>query len=209
MSSEQLAILKADPKSFLDRKWPAPLKETMFAGSLTKAAELTPQPVSAARSTARSTARPRSASSTMQRTRTPPVVQPTSFMPFRVLPLPEPLPGNWRIKTQYAQGAFQLGVINYPYTPADRGAKADLDGIVHGALDHPSIPLTMWNGTSSPHNTITGRATTSRYGMDLENLYKSEMKRAYEIGDFKAWFEAKAGMHSVGVRSEQKIGVGI
>ena len=126
-----------------------------------------------------------------------------------MLPLPEPMPGNWRNKTQYNQGAFQFGVLNYPYSPVDRLAKADLDGIVHSALDHPAISLTMWNGTSAPHNAITGRATTSRYGMDLDNLYKSEMKRAYEVGDFKAWFDAKASMHTVGVRSEQKIGVGI
>jgi hypothetical protein len=178
-----------------------PKKAMIYAGSAIKLDEtlsaLAPK----------GTRRPRTAGS--KQLRKSPSMPATSFAPYRSLPMPEPLPGNWKIRTQYENGAFQLGVINYPYTPADRGAKSDLDGVIHRSLDHPVIPLTMWNGTSAPHNAITGRATTSRFGLDIADWYKSEMKRAYEVTDFAAWHEAKASSHAVGVRSEQKIGVGI
>ncbi|KAG8469479.1 hypothetical protein KFE25_005934 [Diacronema lutheri] len=191
---------RAEPKGFLDAKWPVPQKESVFASSAIKDVVYKMQTTPTGMRRAR-TAKTRAFK--------PPEAPAVSFAAFRSLPMPEPLPGKWRLRTQYDKGAFQLGVIYYPYTPADRAASADLEGVIHRALDHPVIPLTVWNGTSAPHNSITGRATTSRYGLNLDEWYKSEMKHAYEVKDFKAFLEAKSSMPRVGVRSEQKIGVGI
>lgn len=198
--SDAYLAARSTPKSFLDQKWPVKQKESVFASSKMNTIDYKMSLIPTGMR------RPRKASSmTKAKAQLPEV----SFEPYRSLPMPEPLPGNWRIRTQYDKGAFQLGVIHYPYTPADRDAAADLEGVIHRALDHPVIPLTVWNGTSAPHNSITGRATTSRYGIDLTSTYKSEMKHAYEVPDFKAFLVTSSSMPSVGVRSEQKIGVGI
>lgn len=174
-----------------------PPKQTVSAGSTIKAMDIAVPTMSVGRKAHSAGAR------------SAPTVSPISFEPYRSLPMPDPAPGNWKIRTHYDQGAFQLGVINYPYTPADRAAKDDLEGVIHRALDHPVIPLTSWNGCSAPHNTVTGRATSSSFGLDLDAWYRSETKRSFNVEDPNEWFEIKSSMPTVGVRSEQKIGTGI
>ncbi|KAJ1632579.1 hypothetical protein T492DRAFT_987775 [Pavlovales sp. CCMP2436] len=189
---------RADPKGFFTYQWPVQVEASQLAGSLIK--EAPPRVVAPP-----GMRRPRSAAP-HRRMPDPPAV---SFAPYRKLQMPEPMPGDWWLRTQYDNGAFQLGVIHYPYTQTDRPAQSDIEGFIHRALDHPSVPLNSWNGTSAPHNSVTGRATTSRYGIDMDSYYKSESQRAYEIGDFTEYFVRQARIHSVGVRSEQRIDVTI
>lgn len=191
---------RAQPKGFLDAQWPAKPPESVFASSTMKHVEYKVQTIPTGMR------RPHTAKSSSLK---PAAVPEVSFAPYRSLPMPEPLPGDWHKRTHYDQGAFQLGVINYPYTPADKGAIEDLEGVIHAALDHATIPLTVWNSTSAPHNAVTGRATSSRYGLNLEAFYTTEMKRAFEVRDYRAFLDAKSRMAPIGVRSEQKIGVGI
>mmetsp|Transcript_13404 Transcript_13404/g.39507 ORF Transcript_13404/g.39507 Transcript_13404/m.39507 type:complete len:233 (+) Transcript_13404:100-798(+) len=200
LTDEQLRAREA-PRSFLDGKWPVPEKVELQAGASLRDQSLpTRSPIPTGMRV-----RPKTAQARLSK----PKAADVSFLPYRTLPMPEPLPGDWNVRSQYQYGAFQLGVIKYPYTLADKLAAKDLEGVIHRSLDHPVIPLTMWNGCSAPHNAVTGRATSSRYGIDVEAWYKTETRRAYEVPDPKAWLELKANTPSVGARSEQKIGSGI
>ena len=89
--------------------------------------------------------------------------------------------------------APMVGVLTYPYSPAERLYYDDFSALVARTIDHPYMITTQSSAGSTPHDLLAASAYTYR------SKWQTEHMNAFQP---KSYVEAKTTL-AAGIRSEQ------